>query len=101
MITVFEKIPDMFVEMYDAQFQTWAREFRNRGRRCAIVFNLEPGKVPLLDAEGRRIAAGCWLEAEVDMERPQMPRVIIRPATEHDEEMISKHCRAMRPHVLQ
>lgn len=101
MITVFERIPDLFVELYDPQFQTWAREFRTRGTECAIVFNLPPGKVPLLDGEGRRIAAGCWLSAEIDRSRPQTPRVIIRPKTEHDEEMIAKHCREMRLHVLQ
>lgn len=101
MITVFERIPDLFVSLYDAQFQTWAREFRARGRKCAIVFNPAPGAKPIFDGEGRIVAAGCWLEAEVDRSRPQTPRVIIRPASEHDEEMIAKHVRAMSPHVLQ
>jgi hypothetical protein len=31
MLTVFEKIPDLFVQHYDVSFQTWAREFRKRG----------------------------------------------------------------------
>ena len=100
MLTIFEKIPDLFVELYDAQFQTWAREFRTRGPKCAIVFNLPPGAGTPKDETGRMVAAGCWLAAEVDRSRPNM-RVIIRPATEHDQDMIERHCRQMRGHVLQ
>lgn len=101
MITVFERIPDLFVELYDFQFQTWAREFRTRGKRCAIEFQRVPGQAVLLGPDGKPAQVGCWLEAEVDRSRPQEPRVVIKPATEHDEEMIAKHCRAMRGHVLQ
>ena len=100
MITVFERMPELFVELYDAQFQTWAREFRVRGTRCAIVFNRASGEATLLDGEGRPIWAGCWLMAEVDRSRPQKPRVIIRPASEHDEELIARHCVKMRRHML-
>lgn len=101
MITIFEKIPDLFVEIYDPQFQLWAREFRQRGPKCAIVFNPAPGAKPVFDGEGRIVAAGCWLTAEVDRSRPQDVRVVIRPASDHDEEMIARHCAALRPHVLQ
>lgn len=100
MITVFEKIPDLFVEVYDPQFQTWAREYRRRGARCAIVFNPVPGVAPALDGEGRVVAAGAWLTAEVDGGGAR-PRMVIRPATEHDAEMIARHVRALSPHVLQ
>lgn len=95
MITVFEKIPDLFVEMYDFQFQTWAREFRARGPKCAIVFRRRPGEVALLDAEGRTIERGAWLEAHFDG-----VRIVVRPASEHDEEMIARHVREMSGHVL-
>lgn len=101
MLTVFERIPDLFVEMYDPQFKVWAAEFRRRGPRQAIEFNPLPGAAPLYDGEGRIIRKGVWLEAEVDPSHPQAPRVIIRPATEHDEEMIARHVREMKPHVLQ
>lgn len=100
MLTVFEKIPDLFVEVYDAQFQTWAREFRTRGPRCAIVFNLTPGAQPIYDEDGRIVAVGAWLTADLDLSTPNR-RMVIRPATEHDEEMIARHGRAMKPHVLQ
>lgn len=102
MLTVFEKIPDLFVEVYDHQFQTWAREFRKRGARCAIVFNPVPGVAPRRDEEGRLVAAGAWLTADVDASGGgREPRIVIRPATEHDAEMIARHVRAMSPHVLQ
>jgi hypothetical protein len=101
MITIFEKIPDLFVEVYDSQFATWAREFRRRGTRCAIVFHPVPGEAPKFDGEGRLIAAGAWMDAQVDLSVPERPRIVIRPATEHDEEMIARHTRAMSPHWLQ
>ncbi len=101
MLTIFERIPDIFVHLYDPQFQLWAREFQARGRKCAIVFNPAPGAVPVFDGDGRMVARGCWLEAEVDRSLPQTPRVVIRPASEHDEEMIGRHCREMARHVLQ
>jgi hypothetical protein len=101
MITVFERIPPIFVELYDAQFRIWAAEFQKRGRKCAIVFNPAPGAKPVFDSEGRIVAMGCWMEADVDLSVPQSPRVVVRPASEHDEEMIARHCRAMKSHVLQ
>jgi hypothetical protein len=100
MITVFEKIPELFVQIYDPQFQVWAREFRTRGRKCAIVFNLAPGADPPVDGEGRIIAAGCWLEAQIEAGVGE-PRIVIKPASEHDAEMIARHCHEMKAHVLQ
>lgn len=100
MISDFEGIPGLFVELYRDQFETWAREFRTRGRKVAIVFNPPPGSTPLFDGEGRMVAAGCWLEAQVELTRGE-PRMVIKAATELDQEMIDRHCAAMRPHVLQ
>jgi hypothetical protein len=97
MITVFERIPDLFVQLYDGAFQMWAREFRARGNRCAVPFARRPGAPVLLDAEGREIVAGAWLEAEHMADG----RMVIRPASERDEELIARHVREMRPHVLQ
>ncbi len=99
MITVFERIPDLFVQMYDFQFQTWAREFRTRGRECAIVFRRRPGAAAILDVEGRPIVKGAWLTAEVDREATP-PRVIIKPKDEHAAELIARHVREMQGHVL-
>lgn len=100
MLTIFEKIPDLFIELYDGQFQQWAREFQARGAFAAIVFNRVPGTPVILGMDGEPVWRGCWLKAEVDRSRPQMPRVVIAPRTEHDAEMIERHVREMRPHVL-
>jgi len=99
MLTVFERIPDLFVQMYDAQFQAWAREFKARGPKQAIRFGRPKGAPVLLDGEGRAIEAGAWLVAEVDRSGASV-RVIIRPATEHDQELIARHTREMQPHFL-
>lgn len=99
MITVFEKIPDLFIQMYDYQFQVWAREFRARGPECAIIFQKPPGAVTLLDGNGHPIQKGAWMVAEVDRSLGE-PRVIIKPKTDHDEELISRHVREMSGHVL-
>jgi hypothetical protein len=99
MITIFEKIPDLFVELYDAQFQLWSREFRTRGPYAAIVFNLPPGTPMQMDEDGQPVWHGAWLHAQID-HLIGMTRVIIRPRTEHDADMITRHCREMMPHVL-
>lgn len=95
MLTVFEKIPDLFVQHYDGSFQVWAREFRKRGARCAIPFDLRPGEVRLLDAGGRPVWKGAWLVAEVDRSQPQHVRVVIRPEDEAQAAAIEKHTREM------
>lgn len=96
MLTVFEKIPEAFVHAYDFQFQTWAREFRKRGAKCAIVFDQKPGAPVILDGDGRAVAKGAWLVAEVDRSKPAEPRMVIKPSSEHDEDMIARHAREMQ-----
>lgn len=92
MITIFEHIPDLFVQIYDAQFQTWAREFKTRGRRRAIIFVQRFTDDVQYDEERRVVHKGAWLHAE-----PQDDgRMIVRPASEHDREMIERHCREMQ-----
>lgn len=101
MITVFEKIPDLFVEMYDPQFAQWAREFRTRGQFAAIVFDRVPGQGVILGPDGKPVWKGAWFEAEVDLSVVDRPRVVIKPRTLHDEEMVDRHCREMSRFRLQ
>lgn len=100
MITVFEKIPDLFVQHYDSSFQVWAREFRTRGRRCAIPFDRAPGVPVILGPDGKPSWKGAWLVAEVDRTEPQRPRVVIKPADEAAAEAIERHTREMAGHWL-
>ena len=101
MLTVFERIPDLFVELYDEQFGMWAREYRRRGRYAAIVFNRVPGQGVVLGLDGKPVWRGCWLEAELEAGRGGERRMVIKPRTDHDAEMIERHCREMSRHVLQ
>jgi hypothetical protein len=94
----FERIPEPFLRHYAEQFQIWGREFKSRGRRCSIVFDLPPGAVPEKDSEGRSIWRGAWFEADLDWENPADPRLVIRPADEHAEQLIEQHTAEMRKH---
>lgn len=100
MMTVFERIPDLFVQHYDSSFQIWAREFRKRGDRCAIPFDRVPGRPVILGPDGQPPWIGAWMEAEIDRSQPQMPRVVIRPASDKDAELIERHTREMAGHWL-
>lgn len=100
MITVFEKIPDLFVQHYDSSFQVWAREFRTRGPKCAIPFDRKPGVPVILGPDGKPPWKGAWLVAEVDRSEPQRPRVVIRPADDFSEQLIEQHTREMAGHWL-
>jgi hypothetical protein len=101
MVTVFERIPDLFVELYDEQFRMWAREYQRRGRFAAIVFNPPPGAATILGPDGKPVWKGCWLESEFEPGLGGQRRMVIKPRTDHDAEMIERHCREMSRHVLQ
>jgi hypothetical protein len=88
-VTVFERIPDAFVELYDAQFRGWAANFKRVGRVAA--FRLKRPVDPLVVARDQRKIVGVRLEAEVDG-----GRITIRPQTDADAEAIARHVVDMR-----
>lgn len=93
MITVFERIPDVFVEVYDAALRRWGREFRTMGPRVTIRLRtpLEPSA---LAADPRR-TVGVVLVAMLDGDR-----MVVRPANEANEEAIRRHAAELRRAVL-
>ena len=91
MITIFDGIPEIFVAYYDTQFCQWAQEFRARGRKVAIVFDVLSGQVPSLDVEDRLAWSGAWFTADIEPFRGQQA-MVIRPATDWDKNLIEIHC---------
>ena len=91
MHTIFDGIPDVFVDRYDGQFREWAASFRERGKRVAIVFDVLPGQLPTMDAGGNLVWAGAWLVAELETFRGGRA-MVVRPATDWDANLIATHC---------
>ena len=100
MLTIFERIPDLFVQHYDSSFQVWAREFRRRGHECAIPFDREPGVPVILGPDGKPSWKGAWLVAEVDRSEPQRPRIVIKPKDDAAAAALDRHTRRMAPHWI-
>jgi len=94
MTTVFERIPDRFVELYDVSFQAWAHNFRQVGE--VAMFKLRRPVEPLVLANEQRRIVGVRLRAEFDNSDPSRPRMVIRPQTDADEEAIKRHVVDMR-----
>lgn len=94
MLTVFEQLPDVFVELYDAEFRAWAANFKKVGRVAA--FKLKQPVEPLVVARDQRRIVGVRLQADLDRSKPQMPRMVIRPQTDADAEAIARHVVDMR-----
>lgn len=93
MLTVFERVPDEFVRLYDAQLQDWARNFRRVGKVAVIRF-----KKPLAAAKlGQRVTfdkfqiVGVRLKADVDGQR-----IVVTPQTDEDGEAIRAHLLDLR-----
>ena len=97
----FEDIPDEFVVHYAEQFKMWCAELKQRGTKCAIVLDLAPGEKRPRDEADRPIMGGVWMQATADWSNPEKPRLIIKPASEHDQEEMNKHVSKMRRHWSQ
>lgn len=89
MITVFDRIPDFFVERYDEELQAWGRNFGKIGPVKAIVLKEGPFADVSPDPEVGPVLIQVKLIAK--MERAA-ERVTVAPLGEHDEEQIRKHC---------
>lgn len=94
MQTVFERIPEIFVEAYDRQFVLWARQFKETGP--VVAFRLKVPVEALPFARDQRRIIGVRLKAELDVSQPQAPRMVITPQTDADEEAIKRHCFDLR-----
>ena len=98
MITVFERIPEVFVNAYDAQFKAWSRQFREIGPIVGFRLKKPIEALPFEKRQGRII--GVRLKADIDASVPDKPRMVIQPQTLEDEEAIKRHCFDLKALVL-
>ena len=96
MLTVFEKIPDFFIERYDEELQAWGKNFRAIGP--VKTFVLKEGHFADIspDPELGAVLLGCRLIARMERGftgRP--PKMTVSPFDERDERIIANHCEKM------
>lgn len=103
MLTVFEKIPDLFVDLYDLELKAWARSFKTAGPRRGILLKPVPGAPVRMSPNPELGPAmiGVTLVAEYRGTIIGAERMVIRPAEESDEEAIRRHVEEMRDVRLQ
>jgi len=93
MTTDFERIPEEFVDRYMPEIQAWAGNFRTEGNRKGIVLRGPVRGVPARYEAlgGVPSIVGVTLVAEREAHR-----MVVRPASEQDEDVIRRHVEAMR-----
>jgi hypothetical protein len=93
MLTVFDRIPDFFVERYDEELQAWGRNFGKIGPIKTIVLKEGPFSDLSPDPEQGAVLLGVKLIAKMERSRD---RVEVSPLSERDEEIIRRHCEKMQ-----
>lgn len=92
MLTVFERIPDFFVERYDEELQAWGRNFGKIGPVKTVVLREGPFADLSPDPEQGAVLLGVRLVAKMERLRE---RVTVSPQGERDEAVIRRHCEKM------
>lgn len=93
MITVFEKIPDYFVERYDDELCAWGRNFGKIGPVKSIM--LREGVFSDSSPDPEQGAKLMVVRLMALMEKFQR-RVTVMPYSDADEMLIAKHCEKMQ-----
>ena len=92
MVTVFDRIPDFFIERYNEEICAWAANFSKIGPVKTIVLKEGPFS-DLSPAEDQgAVLLGVRLIARMERLRD---RVTVRPAGERDEAIIARHVRKL------
>lgn len=93
MMTVFDRIPDWFVERYDSEICAWAANFSKIGPIKHIVLREGHLSDSSPDPEQGPVLLRVGLIAKMERLRD---RVTIAPADEQSEMLIAKHCEKMQ-----
>lgn len=92
MLTVFERVPDWFIEKYDAEICAWAQNFQKIGPVKSIV--LREGRLSDSSPDPEQGPVLLQVRLIAKMER-RHDRVTIAPADEQSERLIANHCQKM------
>ena len=95
MITIFQRIPDYFIERYDDELTAWGRNFGKIGPVKSIMLREGCFSDPSPNEEqGARLFV-VRLMAQME-KRSGSPRVTVCPYSDMDEMLIFKHCEKMQ-----
>jgi hypothetical protein len=89
MLTIFDGIPDYFVERYNDELEAWGRNFGKIGPEKHIV--LREGYLADLSPSEEQGAVLLVVSLIARMEKFR-ERVTVSPKTEQDEALIRRHC---------
>lgn len=93
MLTVFERIPDFFVERYNEELEAWGRNFGKIGPVKSIV--LKEGAFADLSPDPEHGAVLIQVRLMARMERLR-GRVTVTPYEDADEAKIRRHCEKLQ-----
>lgn len=85
---VFERIPPLFLQVYEFELLYWARHFAKIGTVATV--KLRKPVEPLCVGDQRRVV-GVRLTCRLDHSLGGKPRLLIEPADEANEEAIRRH----------
>lgn len=88
--TVFERMPELFVRVYRAEFDRWGRDFAKVGKR--LTLRLRTPLRPHALAIDQRAIVGVVLVAEIERDLQQrVKRIVVRAADAANSEAIARH----------
>lgn len=95
--TNFERLPDMFLRVYQPMLLAWASEFSKYGPSIEIDLLRAPGSAIDLRAMSHRVRLGArFWKHPVSGDR----RITIAPLSERDAEIAAKHVEAL-PRIIE
>jgi hypothetical protein len=92
MMTVFDRIPDYFVERYNAELCAWGANFSKVGPVKAIILREGQFADPSPDEEQGAVLLQVRLLARYERLKDRMT---VEPYTGQDEMLIARHCEKM------
>jgi hypothetical protein len=94
--TVFEGIPDYFVERYDFDWRRWGSNFKQHGLNYRVLVR-EGGLADLSpNAEQGPVMLAVDLTAEIERRAGSVHKITIKVADEQSRQVMLRHCEKMQ-----